>query len=142
MQDRNLKLQPDLAPDSGPAADAGLYGRLKQQPCMIGAQGFCCKLCTMGPCRIVNDSRKSVCGSSRDLIVAKNILRFATGGVAAHVCHARSLLRFVSASRDRTPPDYIRRRSPLICTGSGGRRESSRASGAAGILQTWRRPCT
>lgn len=118
MQDGNLKLQPDAVQDTGPAMNTVLDGRLKQQPCVIGAQGFCCKLCMMGPCRIVNDSRKSICGSSRDLIIAKNILRFAVGGTAAHVCHARSLNRFDSPSRrEHQPTDYIRRRSPAYLYG-------------------------
>jgi len=113
MQDEQLKLKTCATPESTPKNNARLEGRLNLHPCTIGTQGFCCKLCMMGPCRVLNDSRKSVCGSSRDLIVAKNILRFTTGGAAAHIGHARHLLRFISGSGQKRPPgNYLRRKAP------------------------------
>lgn len=113
MPDEHLELKYRSTPETQTKEDSLLNGRLNLHPCTIGSQGFCCKLCMMGPCRVLNDSRKGVCGSSRNLIVAKNILRFTTGGTAAHVGHARHLLRFMSGSRQMRPPvNYIRRKAP------------------------------
>lgn len=83
--------------------------RLKLQSCLIGKDGFCCKNCLMGPCKILNKEQRSVCGASQDLIVAMNILRFVTGGAAAHCGHAYHLLEFLNK---KFPKNYIKAKSP------------------------------
>lgn len=83
--------------------------RLKLVPCPIGKNGFCCKICLMGPCRIVNKEQRGVCGASQDLIVARNILRFIAGGTAAHCGHSYHLLNHLNK---QYPKDYIKNKAP------------------------------
>lgn len=65
----------------------------KQQPqCSFGMAGICCKICTMGPCKITKKSPRGVCGADADLIAARNILRGVAAGAAQHGAHARELL--------------------------------------------------
>ena len=83
--------------------------RLKLEPCPIGKDGFCCKICLMGPCRILNKEQKGVCGASRDLIVARNILRFTAGGASSHSGHSYHLLEYL---KKEFPENYIRKKAP------------------------------
>ncbi len=70
------------------------FDRLDQQGkgCGFGLQGLCCRLCHMGPCRISAKAPKGVCGADADTIAARNFLREAAGGAAAHSDHARHLV--------------------------------------------------
>jgi len=60
--------------------------------CQIGAQGTCCKNCSMGPCRLPlpkggiegEDERKGLCGATANTIAARNFARMVAGGAAAH----------------------------------------------------------
>lgn len=65
------------------------------KPCPSGATGACCRICHMGPCRFVHSSEerveKGICGSRLTTVVARNFLRMAAAGVAAHSDHARDL---------------------------------------------------
>ncbi len=65
--------------------------RLK--PCPIGHQGACCKMCHMGPCRLVGkeDEAEGVCGASLPVVTARNFARMVAAGTAAHSDHARDL---------------------------------------------------
>ena len=64
-----------------------------QKPqCSFGMAGICCKICTMGPCRITPKSPKGICGADADLIVARNLLRSAAAGTAQHGMHAREVI--------------------------------------------------
>jgi len=65
--------------------------RLK--PCPIGHQGACCKMCHMGPCRLVGkeDEAMGVCGASLPVVTARNFARMVAAGTAAHSDHARDL---------------------------------------------------
>lgn len=71
-----------------------LKNRLKLPPCSVGAKGFCCKACLMGPCRFPDKEARGVCGASRDLVAARNLLRTVAAGTAAHCGHARHVLEF------------------------------------------------
>lgn len=65
----------------------------KQKPqCSFGLSGVCCKICTMGPCKITAKSPRGVCGADADLIVARNLLRMAAAGAAQHGMHAREVI--------------------------------------------------
>lgn len=76
-------------------APAGsLKDRLSLPPCPTGAKGFCCKACLMGPCRLHDDKARGVCGASRDLVAARNLLRAVAAGTAAHCGHAQNILEF------------------------------------------------
>ena len=64
-----------------------------QKPqCSYGLSGTCCKICSMGPCRITPKSPRGVCGADADLIVARNLLRSAAAGAAQHGMHAREVI--------------------------------------------------
>ena len=64
-----------------------------QKPqCSFGMAGICCKICTMGPCRITPKSPRGICGADADLIVARNLLRSAAAGAAQHGMHAREVM--------------------------------------------------
>lgn len=76
-----------------------LAARLSLAPCPIGAKGDCCKACHLGPCRFFGDDPRGVCGASRDLIIARNLLRSVAAGTAAHCGHARHMLEFGGAPR-------------------------------------------
>jgi anaerobic carbon-monoxide dehydrogenase catalytic subunit len=64
------------------------------RPCPVGAEGACCKLCSMGPCRISGkdkENKRGVCGATIDTIAARNFVRSVAGGSAAHSDHGRDV---------------------------------------------------
>ena len=67
--------------------------RVKNQTphCKFGEEGICCRICSMGPCRITPKSPRGICGCDADGIVARNYLRFTAGGSATHSNHGRSI---------------------------------------------------
>lgn len=68
--------------------------RVKNQTphCKFGEEGICCRICTMGPCRITKKSPRGICGCDADGIVARNYLKFTAGGSATHSDHGRSIM--------------------------------------------------
>lgn len=61
--------------------------------CPMG-DGSCCKLCAMGPCRLVGSNREEktgVCGATMSTIAARNVARMVAGGTSAHSDHGRDL---------------------------------------------------
>lgn len=86
-----------------------LKKRLEMQPCIIGLNGLCCRNCLMGPCRLLNPNDRGICGANRDVITARNILRFVAGGAAAHSGHAFHLLEFLNK---KYPEHYIEKKAP------------------------------
>ena len=67
--------------------------RVKNQTphCKFGEQGICCRICTMGPCRITSKAPRGICGCDAHGIVARNFLRFTAGGSATHSDHGREI---------------------------------------------------
>ncbi len=67
--------------------------RVKNQTphCKFGEEGTCCRICSMGPCRITPKSPRGICGCDVNGIVARNYLRFTAGGSAAHSDHGRGI---------------------------------------------------
>ena len=67
--------------------------RVKNQTphCGFGEAGTCCRICSMGPCRITPKSPRGICGCDVHGIVARNYLRFTAGGSATHSDHGRSI---------------------------------------------------
>ena len=61
------------------------------KPCPIGADGACCKLCGMGPCRLVGKTKQGVCGSTLGTVAARNFARMVAAGSSAHSDHGRDL---------------------------------------------------
>ena len=67
--------------------------RVKRQTphCKFGEEGTCCRICTMGPCRITPKAPRGICGCDVHGIVARNYLRFTAGGASAHSDHGREI---------------------------------------------------
>ena len=63
-----------------------------QPACRLGSQGMCCRVCNMGPCRIVpGRTDRGVCGADVDTIAARNLARMIAAGAAAHSDHGRDV---------------------------------------------------
>jgi carbon-monoxide dehydrogenase catalytic subunit len=78
-------------------------------PCNIGSAGMCCKLCGMGPCRLVKDGQTGVCGATIDTIQARNLIRGIAAGAAAHSDHGRDMAFTLKAvANGKTEGYYIR----------------------------------
>jgi carbon-monoxide dehydrogenase catalytic subunit len=80
----------------------------KMKPCPIGADGSCCKNCSMGPCRVT--ARKDgtqptgLCGATAETISARNFVRMIAGGAAAHSDHGRGVAEvFLAAAKGEIP---------------------------------------
>ena len=86
--------------------------RLKlQQPCGFGSRGICCKTCLMGPCRIIDSVDKSVCGANKELIISRNVVRYAVGGASAHVGHASNLANYLGVNL-KFGKNYLKQKAP------------------------------
>ena len=73
-------------------ADAWQFRVKNQTPhCKFGEQGTCCRICTMGPCRITPKAPRGICGCDVHGIVGRNFLRFTAGGSATHSDHGREI---------------------------------------------------
>lgn len=82
--------------------------RLK--PCPIGETGACCRVCHMGPCRLVGKNAEEeavgVCGASLSTIVARNFVRMIAGGTSAHSDHARDMVHTLHAAATGEAKDF------------------------------------
>ncbi len=85
-----------------------IWDRLESQSpqCRLGQEGVCCRICSMGPCRINLSGKKpdrGVCGADADTIVARNLIRMIAAGASSHSDHGRKpalLLKEVAAGRN------------------------------------------
>ena len=84
------------------------WDRLGQQTphCRFGETGVCCRICTMGPCRISKKAPLGVCGADADVIVARNFGRFLAGGAAGHSDHGRDCIEAFHAVAYGETRDY------------------------------------
>ncbi len=79
----------------------------KQSPhCKFGETGVCCRICTMGPCRVSKKAPLGVCGADADVIVARNFGRFLAGGAAGHSDHGRDCIEAFHAVAFEKTKDY------------------------------------
>ncbi len=79
------------------------------KPCPIGEAGSCCKVCSMGPCRLPlpkgktaetpeeKRKRRGVCGATAETVAARNFVRMIAAGAAAHSDHGRAVAELVKA---------------------------------------------
>lgn len=74
--------------------------------CPIGADGLCCRACSMGPCRLVKEGQTGVCGATVSTIAARNFARMVAAGSAAHSDHGRDLAYTLLAAARGEAPDY------------------------------------
>ncbi len=67
----------------------------KLKPCPIGETGACCRVCHMGPCRLVGknaeEEARGICGATLPTVAARNFLRMIAAGTAAHSDHSRDM---------------------------------------------------
>ncbi|MBC7234397.1 MAG: anaerobic carbon-monoxide dehydrogenase catalytic subunit [Chloroflexi bacterium] len=82
-------------------------GSLK--PCPIGSESLCCKVCYMGPCRLVGKTDRGVCGATRATVAARNFARSVAAGASAHSDHGRDLaFTLMAAAQGETQGYRIR----------------------------------
>ena len=85
--------------------------------CPIGKGGSCCKICNMGPCRVLPPKGKTetpeerkkrcgLCGATPETIAARNFARMVAAGSASHSDHGRHVAHtFLHAAKGEAP-DY------------------------------------
>ncbi|MRR51937.1 MAG: anaerobic carbon-monoxide dehydrogenase catalytic subunit [Rhodocyclaceae bacterium] len=82
----------------------------KQQPqCSYGQLGTCCRICSMGPCRIDpfgEGPTRGVCGATADTMVARNLARMAAVGSSSHSDHGRKVALLLKAVATGKNSDY------------------------------------
>ncbi len=90
------------------AGQKNAWDRLEAQlpQCGFGKLGICCRICTMGPCRITKKAPLGVCGADADTIVARNFLRAVAAGASAHSDHGRGVAEVFLATARGKAPDY------------------------------------
>ena len=67
--------------------------------CRFGEGGICCRICSMGPCRITPKAPRGICGADAGAIAGRNYLRFTAGGCAAHSDHGREICHTMLAAK-------------------------------------------
>ncbi len=75
-------------------------------PCPIGSDGMCCKVCSMGPCRLVKKGQTGVCGATIETVAARNFARMVAAGSAAHSDHGRGMAYTLLEAAEGHAPDY------------------------------------
>lgn len=77
--------------------------------CPIGAEGACCKVCYMGPCRFIGkekEEKQGVCGASLATVGARNFIRSCAGGASAHADHGRTIAQTLLMIGNGQAKDY------------------------------------
>ena len=74
--------------------------------CPIGADGMCCKVCSMGPCRLVKKGQTGICGATLETVAARNFARMVAAGSAAHSDHGRGMAYTLLEAAEGHAPDY------------------------------------
>ena len=76
--------------------------RVKNQTphCGFGEAGTCCRICSMGPCRITPKAPRGICGCDVHGIVARNYLTFTAGGAATHSDHGRNIMHTLYQTKE------------------------------------------
>ncbi|MFH1707341.1 MAG: anaerobic carbon-monoxide dehydrogenase catalytic subunit [Planctomycetota bacterium] len=80
-----------------------------QPQCQFGATGICCRICSMGPCRIDpfgDGPQCGVCGADAATIVARNLARMIAAGTAAHSDHGRDTAHTLLLAATDPKSDY------------------------------------
>ena len=80
-----------------------------QPQCGFGSLGICCRICSMGPCRIDpfgDGPQVGVCGANADTIVARNLARMIAAGTAAHSDHGRAVAHTLLMAAQDLNSDY------------------------------------
>lgn len=67
--------------------------------CKFGETGVCCRICSMGPCRITAKAPRGICGADEHAIAARNYVRTVAGGAAAHSDHGREIAHVLHSTK-------------------------------------------
>ena len=98
----------------------------RMRPCPIGADGSCCSICAMGPCRVLlpkgktetpeeKRRRTGVCGATAETIAARNFVRKMAAGTASHSDHGREVTKiFLKVARGETKDFQIKDEQKLL----------------------------
>ena len=82
-------------------ADSWQQRAKNQTPhCGFGEAGTCCRICSMGPCRITPKAPRCICGCDVHGIVGRNYLRFTAGGSATHSDQGREIMHTQHQTRE------------------------------------------
>ena len=82
-------------------ADTWQQRAKNQSPhCGFGDAGTCCRICSMGPCRITPKAPRGICGCDVHGLVARNYLIFTAGGAATHSDHGREIMHTLHQTRE------------------------------------------
>ena len=96
------------------------------RPCPIGAEGSCCSVCAMGPCRVMlpkgktetpeeKRKRTGVCGATPETIAARNLVRKMAVGTASHGDHGREVTKiFLKVARGEIKDFQIKDEQKLL----------------------------
>lgn len=80
------------------------------KPCPIGHTGACCKICQMGPCRLVGknaeEDARGICGATLPTVAARNLVRMIAGGTACHGNHGRDMVFTLLAVANGETKDF------------------------------------
>ncbi|MCK4394062.1 anaerobic carbon-monoxide dehydrogenase catalytic subunit, partial [Candidatus Bipolaricaulota bacterium] len=78
-----------------------------QPQCKFGIEGVCCRICSMGPCRIIpGKTDRGICGADVDTIAARNLVRMIAAGAAAHSDHGRDVAHALLLAAQDESSDY------------------------------------
>ena len=78
-----------------------------QPQCKFGSEGVCCRICSMGPCRIIpGRTDHGICGANVDTIAARNLIRMIAAGAAAHSDHGRDVAHALLLAAQDESSDY------------------------------------
>lgn len=87
-----------------------MFSRVDEiKPCPIGAEGSCCRICAMGPCRMTGKNKEEktgVCGATLDTIAARSFARQVAAGASAHSDHGRDVALTLLAAAKGEAPGY------------------------------------
>lgn len=81
----------------------------QMKPCPIGQDGACCRICSMGPCRLVGkdaESKVGLCGADLPTVASRHFARQVAGGAAAHSDHGRDMAMTLHAVASGEAPGY------------------------------------
>jgi carbon-monoxide dehydrogenase catalytic subunit len=80
------------------------------KPCPVGETGACCRVCHMGPCRLVGknaeEEARGVCGATLATVAARNFVRMIAAGTSAHSDHARDMANTLLAAATGEAKDF------------------------------------
>ena len=82
----------------------------ESKQCPIGENGACCKVCHMGPCRLVGkdaeEKARGVCGATLPVVAARYIARMVAAGTACHGDHGRDMVFTLLAVAEGHAKDF------------------------------------